>query len=114
MLPMNNPKFQIFRGGNEEIYFRLTAANGEPILASEGYTTEAACLNGIESVKSNAPFLERYEQKEAANGQFYFLLKATNGQVIGNSEMYTTKAAMQNGIESVMRNAPIAPIENLT
>ena len=43
-----------------------------------------------------------------------FDLKATNGQVIATSEVYTTDAACKNGIESVMKNAPAAAVENQT
>ncbi len=43
-----------------------------------------------------------------------FDLKAGNGEVIATSEVYTTEAACRNGIESVVRNAPIAPIEDQT
>ena len=43
-----------------------------------------------------------------------FDLKATNGQVIATSEVYTTDAACKNGIESVMKNAPVAAVENQT
>ena len=43
-----------------------------------------------------------------------FDLKATNGQVIATSEVYTTEAACRNGIESVMKNAPAANVEDQT
>ncbi len=43
-----------------------------------------------------------------------FDLKATNGQVILTSEVYTSKAACQNGIESIVKNAPIAAVEDQT
>lgn len=43
-----------------------------------------------------------------------FDLKAGNGEVIATSEVYTTEAACRNGIDSVVRNAPIAPIEDQT
>ena len=43
-----------------------------------------------------------------------FDLKATNGQVIATSEVYTTAAACRNGVESVMKNAPIANVEDQT
>ena len=49
--------------------------------------------------------------KQAKNGQFYFNLTAKNGQVIASSEMYTTKSACENGIESVKENAPNAEME---
>ncbi len=104
-------KFQIYKGKNGQIYFRLRAANGEPILGSEGYTSKASCQNGVESVKENAPKAERYERRESSGGQAYFVLKAANQQVIGTSEMYSTAAARDKGIEAVMRAAPGAEVQ---
>lgn len=49
-----NPKFEVYADAAGEYRFRLKAPNGQQIAASEGYTTKAACLNGIESVKKNA------------------------------------------------------------
>lgn len=49
-----NPKFEIYADKAGEIRFRLKAANGEPILASEGYSSMSGCKNGIESVRKNA------------------------------------------------------------
>jgi hypothetical protein len=57
---------------------------------------------------------EKFEMYEDAGGQYRFRLKAANGQTILASEAYTTKAACENGIASVQRNAPIAEIEDLT
>lgn len=102
-------KFEIYKDKAGEFRFRLKAGNGQIILASEGYTTKAACENGIESVKTNSQVEERFEIKEVATG-IKFTLKASNGQAIGQSEVYTTKAAMENGIASVMKNAPEAEV----
>ena len=111
---MNNPKFVLFKSTkNNEYYFRLQAANGEPILASEGYTTKQNCENGIDSVKNHAPYDSNYERKDNI-GNYTFNLKATNNQVIGRSENYTSSQGRENGIDSVKRNAPIAPVEDLT
>jgi uncharacterized protein len=44
--------------------------------------------------------------KKAKNGQYYFNLKADNGQTILTSEMYTAKSSCSNGIESVQKNCP--------
>lgn len=103
-------KFVITKRANGEFQFQLKAGNGQTILASEGYTTMAACKNGIESVKKNSQEDARFERKEAKNGAPYFNLKATNGQVIGTSEMYSSTAACENGIESVKKNAPDAEV----
>ena len=107
-------KFVIKLRKNGEYQFDLKATNGQVILSSEGYTTKAACLNGIASVKKNAPEDGRYERKEAKNGAPYFNLKAGNGQVIGSSELYSSEAARDNGIESVKKNAPEAEIVDET
>ncbi len=93
--------------------FRLKAGNGQVILASEGYTTKAACENGVASVRKNAADEARFEKLENKAGKPYFNLKATNGQVIGNSEAYESASACDNGIASVMKNAPDASIEEV-
>ena len=51
---MENPKFQVFKGEDDQFYFRLKAANGEIICASQGYTTKQSCINGIEAIKTVA------------------------------------------------------------
>ena len=53
----------------------------------------------------------RFDRLEAKNGKPYFNLKATNGQIIGNSEMYESVAARENGIASVAKNAPDADVK---
>ena len=105
--------------------FDLKATNGQVIATSEVYTTKAACLGGIESVKKNCvggvedqtaesfekvkhPKFEMYTDKA---GEFRFRLKATNGEVIAVSEGYKAKDSCLNGIESVKKNAPDAAVE---
>lgn len=104
-------KFVISIRKNGEFQFNLKADNGQVILTSEGYTTKAACENGIESVKKNAGDDARYERKKSSNEKHYFNLKAANSQVIGTSEMYESSTAMENGIASVKKNAPGAAVE---
>lgn len=48
-------KFELYKDRAGEYRFRLKAGNGETIAVSEGYTTRSGALNGIESVKTNAP-----------------------------------------------------------
>ena len=103
-------KFVISQRKNGEYQFNLKATNGQVILASEGYTTLAACKNGIESVKKNSQEDARFERKEAKDGSPYFNLKASNGQIISKSEMYSSVASRDNGIESVKKNAPEAEV----
>jgi uncharacterized protein len=96
---------------NGEFQFNLKADNGQVILASEGYTTRSACENGIESVRKNAADDGRYDRKKSSNDKDYFNLKASNGQVIGTSEMYESSSAMENGFASVKENASGAIVE---
>lgn len=107
-------KFVIKTQKDGQFYFNLVAGNGQSILKSEAYGTKPACLNGINSVKSNAGDDSRYERKESSNGKPYFNLKAGNGQVIGTSELYESEAGRENGIASVKSNAPEATTEDTT
>ena len=107
------------------IKFNLKAGNGEIIATSEVYSSEDACMNGIASVKKNAP-VAAIEDQTVANfevqkhpkfevytdkaGEFRFRLKATNGQIIAVGEGYKAKAGCLNGIASIVKNAPDAEI----
>ncbi|WP_420322996.1 YegP family protein [Flagellimonas sp.] len=103
-------KFEIKTTNSGKTMFNLKAGNGQVILTSEQYNSKAACENGIESVKTNSQNDDRFERKTAKDGSPYFNLKASNGQVIGKSEMYTSTSAMENGIASVKKNAPDADV----
>ncbi|MCQ2145543.1 MAG: YegP family protein [Bacteroidales bacterium] len=103
-------KFEVKVAKNGQFYFNLKAGNGEIILSSEMYTTKRACMNGIASVKKNAPDEGKFEVKTAANGKLHFNLKAANHQVIGSSQMYASESGCKNGIASVMKNAPEAEV----
>ena len=50
-----NPKFEVYTDKAGEFRFRLKARNGQIIAVSEGYKTKTSCLNGVESVRKNAP-----------------------------------------------------------
>ena len=56
------PKFEVYKDKAGEFRFRLKAGNGQIIATGEGYTTRANCINGIESVKKNAPDAEVVEE----------------------------------------------------
>jgi uncharacterized protein YegP (UPF0339 family) len=107
-------KFVISKRKNGEFQFNLLAGNGQVILASEGYASKPSCMNGVKSVMKNAADPKRFDAKVAKNGKFYFNLKATNGQVIGKSEMYEAQASCDNGISFVAKNAPGATIDDQT
>ena len=112
-------KFSI-RNTKAGFHFNLKAGNGEIVATSEVYNTLRSCMNGVDSVKRNAPkaALEdqtaegckkekcpKFEVYTDKKGEFRFRLKATNGQIIAVSESYKAKDSCLNGIESVKKNA---------
>jgi uncharacterized protein YegP (UPF0339 family) len=103
-------KFELYKDKAGESRFRLKASNGQTLLASEGYKSKASALSGIESVQKNAANPQRFETKTAKSGKPYFVLKAGNSQVIGQSEMYESPAACEAGIKSVATYAVGAPV----
>ena len=115
----------VIRNVSSGIKFDLKATNGQVIATSEVYESKAACENGIASVQKNAPIAKvedqtaagfetvtnpKFELYEDKGGEYRFRLKARNGEIIAISEGYTTKAACENGIASVQKNAPEAEI----
>ena len=107
-------KFELKRSKNDKYFFNLLASNGQVILSSEMYEAKASAVNGIESVKKNAGDAARYSRETGKDGSPYFTLKATNGQVIGQSQMYASEATRDAGIESVKTNAPSATVDDQT
>jgi uncharacterized protein len=94
-------RFQVFHGLDGQYYFHLRAENGQIVLRSEGYTRKASAIGGTSSVRTNGPTATRYEVRDAANGQAYFVLKAANGQVIGVSETYASRSNADRGAGEV-------------
>jgi uncharacterized protein len=94
--------------------FNLKAGNHEVILTSQQYASKASAEDGIASVRKNAADSARFDRRKSVKGDPYFALTATNGQDIGASEMYSSPAAMENGIASVQKNAPDATVKDLT
>ena len=59
---VTNPKFEVYTDKAGEFRFRLKAKNGEIIATGEGYKAKAGCLNGIDSIRRNAPDAEVVEE----------------------------------------------------
>jgi uncharacterized protein YegP (UPF0339 family) len=56
----------------------------------------------------------KFEIKKKPGGQYHFVLKAANAEIIATSENYASKASAKSGIDSVKANAPTAPVVDLT
>ena len=115
----------VIRTVNSGIKFDLKATNGQVILSSEVYNSKTSCRKGIQSIIKNGPIakiedqtVEGFAQQTHPKfviytdkaGEFRFNLKARNGQIIGVSEGYVTKASCENGVASVQKNAVDAEI----
>lgn len=111
---MTYPKFEIFKGKDDQFYMRLFSSNGQNILAGEGYKSRESAKDAIKSIKENAKSEAQFEVREASNGEPYFVLKAGNGSILGKSETYSSKANVDKGIASVMKNAAVSDIDDLT
>ena len=107
-------KFELKKGKTGKFSFNLKSGNGQVVLTSQTYDDKRSATGGIKSVKTNAAKDARFERKKSTKGQPYFVIKATNGQVIGKSQMYANAVSMEKGIKSVMKNAPTAETNDLT
>ena len=119
-------KYQIYRDLTGKHRFRLRAANNKIVAVSEAYENKAGCMNGVKSVQNNCNSHiqdntadkekltnPKYEVFTDASSEFRFHLKASNGEIIAESEAYETKQGVLQGIEAV-QNSCDAEIEDLT
>ena len=126
---MPEAQFEIFADTRKEFRFRLKAPNGEIIAQSQGYASRTGALEGIASVRHNAPLAKqvdltkgdegvaggpKFEVFKDAQGEFRFRLKAPNGEIIAQSQGYDAKVSCIDGTYSVMHNAPRAKVVDLS
>src|SRR5439155_5939634 len=104
-------RFQVFQGLDGQYYFHLRAANGEIVLQSEAYTRKSSAVAGTDSVRANGNNPSRYQVRDAANGQAYFVLKASNGQIIGSSETYVSRSGAQTAAAAVAAMLQTTPVQ---
>ena len=116
----------VIRATEKGSRFNLLATNGQVIATSQTYKSLASCKGGVASVQACAPVatledqtVEGWEKTKCPKfqvyqdkaGEFRFRLLASNGQNIASGEGYVRRDSCLNGIESVRKNAPDAPIE---
>ncbi|HPH65042.1 MAG TPA: DUF1508 domain-containing protein [Kofleriaceae bacterium] len=98
------PKFDLWKNEGGQYYFHLAAANGEILLASQGYDSRMGAINGVLSVLDNGGITSRYAIKQGSNSQYYVSLVAGNNQVIATGEGYSTKSNATRGVKTMVRN----------
>lgn len=94
-------RVEVTAGETGKFHFNFFAKNGEKVLASESYTTEAAAFNGAFAVQAEGVKDAAYTIKESSSGSFYFTVTALNGEVIGVSQQYTSRAGAADGVASL-------------
>jgi uncharacterized protein len=106
-------RYEISKTSSGKFHFVLKAGNNEVILSSQQYADKTGAEGGIASCKKNGTVDANFERKTSKADEPYFVLKAGNGQIIGQSEMYKSAASCENGIASVMKNCG-ADVKDLT
>jgi uncharacterized protein len=99
-------RVEVAVGESGQYHFNVHAKNGEIVLSSESYTTEAAALNGAFAVQAAGTAAASYQILQNSAGGFYFTLTADNGQIVGTSQQYSSKQAAQGGVTSLMSFLP--------
>ena len=107
-------KFEIQVAKDGEFYFHLKSEGGDILLSSEMYKAKASAQKGIASVKANLAVEGHFERKTSVKAQPYYVLKAGNGEVIGQSKMFQSAAEMEAGIAAVRQSAPAADTVDLS
>lgn len=97
--------FRLSQNKAGKYVFRLVGANGQIILSGESFPTRAAAEAAIRDVSESALVEENFERKSASDGTYYFVLKGSNGKVLGKSDGYASQAGRETGIWAVKRNA---------
>jgi uncharacterized protein YegP (UPF0339 family) len=106
--------FELSKTSDGQFRFVLRGDDASALLTSETYTTKASAQGGIASVQANSATDGRYEKRTASNGAFYFVLKAANGQIIGNGRMYDSEAARDAGIAAVTTTGATTDVTDST
>ncbi len=99
-------RVEVLVGETGKFRFNVHAKNGAIVLSSEQYTTEAAAFNGAFAVQAEGQAAANYSLKTNTSGGYYFTLSAQNGQIIGMSQQYTTRASADSAITSLQSFLP--------
>ena len=105
-------KFEVYKDKAGKFRYRLVAANGKTIMVGQGYSSRAACLKGIASVKKNSQKASNFEVYQNKGGGYSFrLIAPENKEIIGTGQSYSSRGGCRKGVASVgKKNARAAKI----
>jgi len=104
--------FELSKASDGQFRFALKGDHGQALLVSELYRVKDSAQGGIASVQKNCGSDAHYEKKVAANGKFFFNLKAANNQVIGTSQMYASEQDRDAAIAAVKASGMTATVRD--
>lgn len=122
---MTNGKFIICEISTNKYQFSLKACNGQVVATGQSYPTSSQCSRDIELVKQHvghaviedltiskkqAQPYPKFEVFLDEKGLFRFCMKNSEDSVLLLGDGYRAKASCLNGIDSIRRNAPCAPV----
>ncbi|MCX5747785.1 MAG: YegP family protein [Proteobacteria bacterium] len=93
-------------GESGQFHFNVFAKNGQIVVSSERYATEAAAYNGAFAVQAAGQAAAGYTVKQAASGTWYFTIAAPNGEIVGTSQQYTTQSSAKAAVTAVTNLLP--------
>lgn len=106
--------FHLRKAADGQFRFTLEAGNGQPLLISEPYPARSAALGGVEAVRRSVSWEAAFEPLPDEAGHPYFILRSTDGQLLGHSQSFASAAGCRLGIDSVRRHAPGAELADET
>ena len=92
---------EIAKGKNNTYHFKLKTSDGNTLLNSIDFDSREEIKRTIDNLN---PLLQRhssFERRTDHDGKFLFELKDLNGNLIGNSQCYSSEAGMENGIKNL-------------
>ena len=106
--------FELNRNGESQYHFALKAGDGDPILSSKTYQSKVSAQRGIGSVQAHSQSHDRYEKRVSQKNQPYFVLKDTDSQIIGLSQLHSSTAARDADMASVKTYGNTATVKDNT
>ncbi len=103
-------KFELKKSDSGKFHFNLKSSNGQIILSSGMYATIDDAKAAITAVQERGAVDANFERKTSSKDEPYFVLNNKEGKMLGKSEMYSSASGMENGVDSVIKNAPEAKI----
>jgi uncharacterized protein len=97
-------QFDVYQSTDGQFRFRLLAGNKNVLLASEAYSTRTNAINGVLAVMENGVDPAAYEVAKSTNGKYFLRLHAaSNDQLLGFTQLYSTKSNATRAVGSCVR-----------